>query len=417
MEAESTQTQEKEQIASADLVVGVVAELDSEAVAALANAMRQIPGSPRILALQSDRAQNPNSDKPSGPETAAPQASANGGSVFFAPLKAPDDPTAPAATMFSVYQSVFKMSEKVSARACAVLASRLEDSSLRWFSDFLQTLLGEDCDLLVARYARHKFDGLLNSGIICPLTRSLYGKRVHSPMGPDLGISRRLFQKMTGPERGTGSTTHPLASLAARASCDGLKVCELHVAPRVYPQTDWMTVSSVLAQVLGPVFLEMERNAACWQRVRGSVPVPVLGQPMFPGQDTGNIDVSHLIESFQLGNRELQEIWSLVLPPTSVLELRRIARLSADQFHLPDELWARIVYDFALAHRLRAISRDHLLKSMTPLYLAWVASYAREIQNAPRGAFEQRIERLSLAFEAAKPYLVSRWRWPDRFSP
>ena len=54
---------------------------------------------------------------------------------------------------------------------------------------------------------------------------------------------------------------------------------------------------------------------------------------------------------------------------------------------------------------------------MTPLYLAWVVSYARELDTAEAATVEQRIERLSLAYEAAKPYLISRWRWPDRFNP
>jgi len=84
---------------------------------------------------------------------------------------------------------------------------------------------------------------------------------------------------------------------------------------------------------------------------------------------------------------------------------------------MPDELWARSVYDFALGHRLRTINRDHLLRAMTPLYLGWVVSYALEMQNATVKAAEQRIERLCQAFETAKPYLVSRWRWPDRFNP
>jgi hypothetical protein len=30
---------------------------------------------------------------------------------------------------------------------------------------------------------------------------------------------------------------------------------------------------------------------------------------------------------------------------------------------------------------------------------------------------EQRIEALCLAYEAEKGYLISRWRWPDRFNP
>src|ERR1700734_1513580 len=89
-----------------------------------------------------------------------------------------------------------------------------------------------------------------------------------------------------------------------------------------------------------------------------------------------------MMESFQLGVRDLQEIWGLVLPPSTLLELRKLARLPSEQFRMPDELWVRIVYDFALAHRLRTINRDHLLKSMTPLYLAWVSSYAHDLDTA-----------------------------------
>jgi hypothetical protein len=123
-----------------------------------------------------------------------------------------------------------------------------------------------------------------------------------------------------------------------------------------------------------------------------------------------------MLESFQLGNRELQEIWGLVLPPTTLFELRKLSRLPTEQFRMPDELWVRIVYDFALAHRLRTITRDHLLKSLAPLYLGWVASYVREVQLGGIAA-GQPLERLALAYESNKPYLLSRWRWPDRFSP
>ena len=84
---------------------------------------------------------------------------------------------------------------------------------------------------------------------------------------------------------------------------------------------------------------------------------------------------------------------------------------------MPDELWVKIVWDFALAHRIRTINRDHLLRSFTPLYLGWIASYALEMETAGPAAVDARMERLARAYEADKPYLMSRWRWPDRFNP
>jgi hypothetical protein len=178
-----------------------------------------------------------------------------------------------------------------------------------------------------------------------------------------------------------------------------------------------MNLSSLLTEILGAVFQELERQAAFWQSARGSRPVPAFGVPEALSEDTAAVDVRRMIESFQLGIQNLQDVWGLVLPPTSLLELRKLARMPPDQFRMPDELWARIVYDFALGHRLRTISRDHLLRSITPLYLGWIASYALEMETARPAEVESRIERLARSYEVCKSYMVSRWRWPDRFNP
>jgi hypothetical protein len=316
------------------------------------------------------------------------------------------------------YQAIFSASQNLEARACCIVTSKLENGDPQWVSHFVKPLLEGDFDLVAPYYARHKLEGLLNSAIVSPLSRSLYGKRIQNPMGPDLGVSRGLFQRIleSDPQR-KNRVLHPLVSLAPLAVCGNLKVCQFHLGARTYPPPDWTNVSSLLAEVLGPIFLDIERNAVCWQRVRESLPVPIFGEPFAPPTGFGTVDVDRLVNSFQLGVRDLQDIWGLVLPPASLLELRKLARLASDQFAMPDELWVRVVYDFALAHRLRTINRDHLIRSMTPLYLGWVASHAREAANADAATIEKRLDRVALAYEAGKSYLVSRWRWPDRFNP
>jgi hypothetical protein len=145
--------------------------------------------------------------------------------------------------------------------------------------------------------------------------------------------------------------------------------------------------------------------------------VTTFGPPLPSVTNKVEVDIKRLIEPFQLGFRNLQEIWGLLLPPKTLFELQRLARLVPEQFHMPDELWVRVIYDFSLGYRLRTISRDHLLRALTPLYLGWVASWAVEAEKMDARTAEHRIERLCAAFEAGKPYLVSRWRWPDRFNP
>jgi hypothetical protein len=103
-----------------------------------------------------------------------------------------------------------------------------------------------------------------------------------------------------------------------------------------------------------------------------------------------------------------------VLPPNSLLALKRISVLDAAVFRIPENLWARIIFDFVIAYRLRTINRGHLLGALIPLYLAWVASHLNA--TASGTSSERHIEAVAAAFEADKPYLVARWRWPDRFN-
>jgi hypothetical protein len=124
-----------------------------------------------------------------------------------------------------------------------------------------------------------------------------------------------------------------------------------------------------------------------------------------------------MLESFRIGARNLQDVWARVLSPGTMVELNRLTRLADADFRMPDDLWARLLFDFALGHRLRPISRDHLLRAMTPLYLGWVASFVQEMAAADVRGVRDRVERLCVAFESAKPSLVARWRWPDRFNP
>jgi hypothetical protein len=401
-------------IASADLLVGVLH--DGAAFSIVRQALEKLPQVPRTVIIQGNGLGGKD-----GSDAADAATLSEDQAVFVVPwtLLEPDTSIAPVENVANAYQSVLAAGDRLGVRAACLLASDLQTVTSQWISRLVHPLLELGFDLVTPCYSQGRFEGLLNNSLISPLTRALYGTRIQNPMGPDLGISRRLLQRIIGPEQGAklANRTHALASIAPTAVCSGFKICQAHVGIRIYPPIDWTNVSSVLVQVLGPVFLDLERNAACWQKPRESFSPPSFGERMALSEDKGLVDVGRMLELFRLGARDLFEIWSLILPPTTLFELRKLSRLPQEQFRLPDELWARSVYDFALGHRLRTINRDHLLRAMTPLYLGWVASYALEMQNATVRAAEQRLERLCQAFETTKPYLVSRWRWPDRFNP
>jgi hypothetical protein len=262
-------------------------------------------------------------------------------------------------------------------------------------------------------YSMGAYDGLLNTAILYPVTRALYGRRVHHPLSSDFQISRSLLDRLAA-----RNPSSPLLWPSIDAAMAGVPIAEAHLGiPRAQSPSN-LDLPALLAATAGPLFAEMDRSAAFWQRLRGSHEVAQLGAPATAPLDPGPIDTQPMLEAFQRGAGNLQEIWQLVLPPVSLLALHKLARTPAATFRMPDSLWARIVYDFALAHRIRTINHGHLFGAFTPLYLGWTAGYVAELAANPSpAAAAARAEALARTFESEKTYLLQRWRWPDRFSP
>jgi hypothetical protein len=106
----------------------------------------------------------------------------------------------------------------------------------------------------------------------------------------------------------------------------------------------------------------------------------------------------------------LGEIWESVFDPSDMAELRRLARSGGPAFALDDALWVRIVFDVACAFHHRVLDRGQLVRSILPLYMAWVASFVERVSASSAAEVDAVLDGLCLAFEARKDYLLGRWR-------
>jgi hypothetical protein len=311
------------------------------------------------------------------------------------------------------FVSAYEIGREQQARAILMLGSgahSLKPQALRGLAD---AALSGSIDLAVPHYTLPPHAGLINSAILYPLTRALFATRTRFPLAIDLGLSMRTAERLASVGKRLAAANQDDALLwpVNDATVAGFTVEEVDVGTRDVPQPSDPDINTILALVTGSLFADIEAKAAFWQRPRRLPPAHRQADDAAPAD--GTADVARMVEAFRLANANLQEIWSLVLPPNSLLALKRISVLDAAVFRMPENLWARIVFDFVIAYRLRTINRGHLLGALIPLYLAWVASHLNV--TASGTSSERHIEAVASAFEADKPYLVARWRWPDRF--
>jgi hypothetical protein len=138
--------------------------------------------------------------------------------------------------------------------------------------------------------------------------------------------------------------------------------------------------------------------------------VPSFGFEYTVGLEQVTVNVGRMITVFREGLKNLREIWLEVLGTGDFHEVERLGALGDREFRFPRALWTRVVYDYAIAYHKKKLPVQHLIKSITPLYLGKTASFIMEAEPMGQQEAEAEIEKLCLEFENSKEYLVNNWK-------
>jgi len=312
----------------------------------------------------------------------------------------------------SAFRSIFEAARSLNVRACAVVDSDLRSITPEWMELLLRPIFEEGFDYVAPLYARHKFDGTITNSIVYPLTRALYGKRIRQPIGGDFGFSGRLAKfYLTKDVWETDVARFGIDIwMTTIAIAEGYKVCQSYLGAKIHDAKDpGSDLGPMFSQVVSSVYGLMVEYQNLWKKVKESQPVPTFGFHYEVGLEPVPVKVERMIGNFRLGVKDLMEIWRRVLSAETALWLESIGRLSDEAFSFPQDLWVRIIYDFAISYQKGSVHREHLLRSMIPLYLGRVASFVKENQESSVREVEKKVESLCKVFEQMKPYLIERW--------
>ncbi len=315
----------------------------------------------------------------------------------------------------SAFRLIFQMAAALGAKACAVIDSDLRSITPEWIEHLLRPILLAGFDFVAPYYQRNKYDGTITNSIVYPLTRSLYGLRVRQPIGGEFGVSARLIKRYL--ERDDWETDVARYGIdiwmTTIAIAESFRVCQSFLGAKLHDAKDpGSDLSAMLHQVVGSVFALMQEYESVWQPLTGSKEAALFGFRFDVGLDPVEVNVGRMVDAFHRGCQELGEVWAVALQPETYAQVRKLGECTGDaasSFHLEDELWARVILDFACAYKKHPVLSGHIMQSLTPLYLARVASFVEETRTLSSAAVEEKIERLCLKFEELKPYLLNQW--------
>ncbi len=309
-------------------------------------------------------------------------------------------------------RTILAAAELLRAKACVVMSPESANIESEWLSKLLRPIYRDGFDLVTPTYGRHKFEGLLITNLLYPMVRALYGVRIREAYSPEFGFSGRLGSQFLGQnvwnDGADGAGVELRFTLAAITG--GYRICQSFLGEKDHIERRGADLVPALRQTVGALFSVLEADFPVWSSVAGSQPVPTTGADQKVLLEPVRVNRKRLREMFSTGVAELDSVFQSILSPSTLAELRRIARLEEAEFRYPAELWVRTVYEFAAAYRKSVISRDHIIQALAPLFRGRVFTFVTENRSASADDVENNIEGLCLEFEQLKPYLLQMWK-------
>jgi hypothetical protein len=319
--------------------------------------------------------------------------------------------SSPSAANGVAFRTILAAAELLRARACVVMSPESANIEPEWLPRLLSPIYRDGFDLVTPTYRRHKFEGLLITNLLYPMTRALYGLRIREAYSPEFGFSGLLGSQFLaqnvwndGTEGAGIELRFTLAAIAGK-----YRIGQSFLGEKDRVERRAVDLVPALRQTVGALFTALEPDFPVWSVVAGSQPAPTTGTGQEVLLEPMRVNRKRLREMFASGVAELESVFQSILSPATVADLQRVASMGEDEFHYPAELWVRTVYEFAASYQKSVISRDHIIQALAPLFRGRVLTFLIENRNASAGDVENNVEALCLEFERLKPYLLQMW--------
>ena len=305
------------------------------------------------------------------------------------------------------------IARRLGSAACVLVNAGLTSLTPDGLACLARPVLAETADCVGPAYTHTVAEGTLTTNLLAPMCRALYGRRVQQILGGCAALCQRAAARLLESEAWEGDMTEHAVEigLVVEALTSGDRVAEAHLGRKVLDTgLTAPDLATTLAQTVGPMFRLMDRHRAVWSEIAESTAVPRIGEPSSILPEAGDVPVDRMVRAFKLGLKDLVQVWEQALQEDTLAALYPLGLAPPEEFEFSADHWARVVFDFAVAHHEQRLPRDLLLRALTPLYLGRVAAFLRDMHGQSPARIPVALEAVGRAFEVEKTGLVARWR-------
>lgn len=315
----------------------------------------------------------------------------------------------------SAVRAIFEMARVLHPQLIIILEADLQTLTPEWIQKLAQPILSKQYALAIPSYKRPMPDGAVTDLIAYPLTRALYGVDVRQPMGGEFALSAELAAHLGAKDVWeTDVARHGFDIwLTTLAVNEGIALCQVHLGTKIDDSREMLlALDPTFVQTVGTLFRMVDIYRRRWPKMNALRLAPFFGDNAVTELPKTSVppplSIFSLAGAFTSGARRYARVWKTALLPSNRTAIKQLVEKNGGAFHFSAELWARVIFDFAVVYNKGEGDPDKVVAALLPLYYARAATLMKETHAKP-DALEKAIHAQAETFVALKPYLVERW--------
>ena len=312
----------------------------------------------------------------------------------------------------SAFATIFEIADRLHTKVCIVVDSDLRSITPEWIRLLGYPVYKYNFGLVTPYYRRYKYDGTITNSLAYPLTRSLYGTIIRQPIGGEFGMSGSLAKILAHQKFGDSNIAKFGIDIwmTTTAICEGFSTAQAAMGVKLHDAKDpAASLAPMFEQVVGSMFSLMDRYEVKWKAIKGAQSVDLFGEDVEQKPVSFEVDFLKLIQNFKTGFKKYEQVIKTIVQDDVYHELKAVSHSHLNKLHFPDELWAKTVYDCAIAYNYGPFPSNTVLEALVPLYFAKTASFILSTKYMSSSLAEAIVEGTAEVFEEEKDHLSNYW--------
>jgi hypothetical protein len=243
------------------------------------------------------------------------------------------------------------------------------------------------------------------------MAKTMYGCPVREPYPSDFAFSGELGSQFLGQdiwnqEQGRLGTELWMTLWAAIGK---RRLVQSFLGAKTRREDAPSDLVAAMRETAGTLFTSLDAYTSIWHSTPEPVHAPCIGCEPAIGDGPSRLNRKRLYDMFRFGVKELDPVFLSILTTPTHEQVKQLAGVPEEKFTYSAELWARTVYEFAIAFHKAVIGRDHIVQALVPLFRGRAHTFLTQNRDASAEEMDCNLESLCKAFEQEKPHLIDLW--------